>query len=360
MRRRAGIVAAILAKDLRAFARDRFYVFVSILGLVFYVAIFWVLPGSVDETVSLGLHLDEGPAALAEVAGGSAGLEVERFDDEGELADAVEAGTVAAGLAFPDGFVAAVAAGEDVTVRVLLTGDAPEELRPALSGMVRELAFAVAGEQLPVRAPELDEIVLGVDRTGEQLSLRDQMRPLFVFFVLMVEMFALASLVAAEIHGKTITSILVTPARVGDVLAAKVVLGTLLAFSQAALLVAALGALGSSPALLLVTLLLGAVLVTGLGLVAGSTGADFIGIVFWSIALMLPLMVPALSSLFPGAPALWIRALPSYGLVQVIIGTSSYGEGWREAAPHLLTLLAWCAAVFVAGVGLLHRRVTRL
>lgn len=362
MTSRMGIVGAILGKDVRAFARDRFYVVISVLGMVVYIAVFWLLPSDVDETVSLGIHLDDagvllGAAAAVGDAGGQ-GLELVTFASGAALEAAVEAGgEVAAGIDFPDDFVATVAGGGRTTVRVVLRDDTPEELRPALSAMVRELAFVIAGESPPVTAPDLEEAVLGTDRSGAQISLRDQMRPLFVFFVLLVEMFALASLVASEIHQRTLGAILVTPARPADVLFAKATLGTLLAFTQALLLMVATGSFTRAPGLLTVTLLLGAVLVTGFGLIAGSTGRDFVGIVFWSMILMLPLAVPAFGALFPGTAATWIRALPSYGLVQVIVGATSYADGWRDAAPALVGLLLWCVAALAAGTLLLGRRV---
>jgi ABC-2 type transport system permease protein len=363
---RLGIVRTILAKDAREFARDRFYVLVSILGLVFYVGIFWVLPSTVEETVGLGIHLeDAGPllGSLGVEALGSQveGLEVVAFDSSDDLEAAVADGQqVVAGVDFPAGFLRDVAAGDRVSVRVLLPGDAPEELRPALTGLVREAAFAVAGEAPPVTPPDLQDVVVGTDRTGVQVPLRDRMRPLFVFFVLLMEMFALASLVAAEIHQRTITAVLVTPARVADVLVAKATLGTLLAFGQAMLLVFATGSAGRGLPLLTVALLLGAILVTGVALIAGATGQDFVGIVFWSVLFMVPLAIPAFSALYPGSAAAWVQALPTYGLVQVLLGVTAYGEGWGDVLPDLAALTVWGVLVLTAGVLVLSRRVVRV
>jgi ABC-2 type transport system permease protein len=363
---RLGIVRAILAKDLREFTRDRFYVLVSILGLVFYVAIFWVLPSTVDETVGLGVHLEGADAVLSGVGLATAsspveGLEVVVFDRSDELTAAVETGDrFVAGLDFPDGFLEDVAAGERATVRVLLPGDAPEELRPALAGLVRELSYALAGEAPPVTPPAMEDVVVGADRAGQQVPLRDRIRPLLLFFVLLVEMFALAALVASEIHERTITAVLVTPARVSDVLAAKAALGTLMAFTQGLLLLVVTGSAAYGFTILITALFLGAVLVTGVGLIAGSTGRDFVGIVFWSVLFMIPLAIPAFSTLFPGAAASWVQALPSYGLVQVLLGVTAYGEGWADSLPDLALLLAWCVVVFAVGVLVLGRRVARV
>jgi ABC-2 type transport system permease protein len=358
---RLGIVGAIVSKDLREFARDRFYVLVSVLGLVVYVVVFWVLPSTVDETLRLGIHLDGAGPLVAGVAGSAEGLEVLPFGSGEALEDAVAAGdTVVAGLDFPDGFVRQVAAGERVTVRVLVPGDAPAEFQPVLEAVVREVAFTLAGEPPPVTPPTLEDVVVGTDRAGQQVPLREKMRPLFVFFVLLVEMFALATLVAAEIHQRTITALLVTPARVADVLAAKVLLGTLLAFSQGMLILIATGSLLRAPLLLSLAVLLGAVLVSGIALIAGSTGRDFVGIVFWSVLFMFPLAVPAISVLFPGTTAGWIRALPTYGLVEVLVGVASYGEGWTDVLPDLVALLAWCVFALGLGVVILGRRVARV
>jgi ABC-2 type transport system permease protein len=356
---RAAIVRAILAKDVRAFARDPFYVVVSILGLVVYVGVFWLLPATVQETVTIGVRLEGLGPALGALDG--EGLEVRSFRDPAELEAAVlQDDEVVAGLDFPDGFVRAVAAGEATRVRLLLTADAPQELRPALGALVREASFLIAGEQPPVTLPDLEEVVLGPDRTGEQASLRELMRPLFVFFVLLVEMFALASLVAAEIHQRTISAILVTPARVSDVLAAKAILGTALAFGQGLLLLLATGTAGADLPILAVALLFGAVLVTGVALIAGSIGRDFITIVFLGVLFMVPLAIPAFAVLLPGSVAGWVQALPTYGLVRVLVDVTAYSSGWGEVAGHLTGLALWCVAGFLVGVLVLTRRVARI
>jgi ABC-2 type transport system permease protein len=75
---------------------------------------------------------------------------------------------------------------------------------------------------------------------------------------------------------------------------------------------------------------------------------------------MVPLAIPAFSALFPGSAAPWVQALPTHGLVQVLLGVTAYGEGWADALPDLAALAAWCAVVFGAGVVILARRVARV
>lgn len=360
MTSRLGTVGAFIAKDLRIHARDRFYVVVTVVGLVFFITVFWLLPAEVEETLYLGVHVD-GDDPLVAMLGEEEGVELVHFASVDALQAAVEEGDeLLAGLALPAALPVALAAGQRPTVRVILAAEAPEELRPAVTAMVREMAFALAGAPPPVTAPPEDQVVLGVDRAGQQLSLRDQLRPMFVFIALFVEMFALASLVAGEIQQRTITAVLTTPVRIGDVLLSKTVIGTALAFVQGMVLLVATGAATSRIGLLSLTLLLGAMLVTGIGLIAGSSGRDFVEVVFWSFLIGLPALIPAIGALFPGSAPTWVQVLPSYGLVQILTGTVAFGEGWSQAAPHLAAMAAWCAVLFVVGVLLLRRRVARL
>jgi ABC-2 type transport system permease protein len=355
------IVAAIVRKDLVAFTRDRFFAWMTIAGLIAYTAVFWLLPSEVDETVHLGVHAPGLEALPAPAQSGGVGLALHEYPSREALVSAVEDGDqgIAAGIVFPEGFAADVAAGRAATVELLVTADLPTEYQYLMSGLVERAAGALAGD-----APDLDlvatPIVLGTDRAGAQISLREQMRPLLAFFVLMVETLALATLVASEVHARTVTAVLVTPATTADFLAAKGLLGTGLAFTEAVILMAAIAGFGPNPPIVLVTLLLGAVLVTGFGMVAGTLGKDFLGVLFWSMAFMIPLTIPVFGILFPGEPAAWIKLLPTYGLVEAIIGVTVDGDGWGTVAPALAGLGAWGAACFAAGTLALRRRVATL
>lgn len=356
---RLGVIGAIIRKDLVAFSRDRFYVLVTVLGLVTYVAMYWFLPNSVDETIEVGIYWPVGtPQFITDQ-----GLELIAFDSTESLQAAVEGEgevSVPIGLEFPPDFATSVRAGAATTVRVLLTADVPDEYRNAMTSFVRELAYSMAGSALPVTQPATSEVILGEDRAGDQVSLQEKMGPMFVFFVLLIETFALATLVAAEIQARTVTAVLATPVRLSDFLAAKALMGTMLAFVEALLLVALIGVLGISPLVLIITLLLGALLVTGFGLIAGSTGKDFIGIVFWSMVFMIPLAIPSFAVLFPGSAAGWVKLLPSYGLVESIVRATAYGDGLTDLLGPLLLLAGWCAIAFAGGLVALRRKVASL
>ena len=356
----AAIVGTIVRKDFRAFLRDRFYLYMSVIGLVAYVVIFWVLPDTVDETITIGAT-GSGIETLLEQAAGSEsqGLSMVAFDSRDTLMTAVEEGDgdIALGLVFPDDFFSAVASGQPVTVSVIATAALPDELRTAMDSFIKEAAFAIGGSPLPV---EYQTEILGEDRLGDQVSLREKLRPMLAFLVLLIEMMSLAGLIAAEMQSHTVTAVITTPATLADFLTAKIIFGALLAFVQVVILLVAIQSLGTAPLLMLTIVFIGALMVTGFALIAGAFGKDFISVLFWSMLFMVPMMIPAFGLLFPGSASPWVRALPSYGLVEAITTTSSYGGGWAEALPNLGMLVAWTVVAFVVGLAVLKRKVRSL
>ena len=354
-------VTTIVGKDLREFRADRFFLLMTALSIVFYPLLFWLLPSSVDETIRVGVVHDGLDRVLTGIDDASDGLALTEFANGQALTEAVLSGegSLTAGLVFPADFLASAAAGVDSDVVVLVTADVPPEVETALDSLATEIVLATLGESPP--GDLLGEpVVLGEDRVGDQVSLREQLRPLMAFFVLMTETFALATLVASEIQQRTVTAILVTPATRGDFLAAKGIVGTGVAFTEAAVIMLLIGGFATGAPILVVTLLLGAAMVTGVGMIAGSAGRDFITVLFTSILVMIPLMIPAFAALFPGTGAGWIQALPSYGFVQTVVEVSTQGAGWADVAPELLMLAGWTVVAFSVGSAVLGRRVATL
>jgi hypothetical protein len=52
--------------------------------------------------------------------------------------------------------------------------------------------------------------------------------------------------------------------------------------------------------------------------------------------------------------------LPTYGLVQVLVNVTSYSATWSDVAPYLATTVAWVAALYLAGLFTLKRKVETL
>ena len=384
---RATVISAIVRKDLAEYGRDRLWAFLTVLVIVIVIALFWILPDDVEESINAGVSGLE-PAALAALGESEEGLLPIAFPSEPELR-AVVAGEATAwmsdgrttvvsegleppsgaervdvsiGLAFPSDFASATAAGRSTEVTVYVDGAVPDEIEGAMTSLVREIAFGIAGEPLPVDTAGAAQtfVILGEDRAGNQVSAREGFRPIFVFLILMMEMFVMASLIAKEIQDRTVTAVLVTPATVGDVLAAKGIAGALSGLAQAVIVLLAINSFSPQPLLILTLMLLGSVMISGTAMLAGSSGKDFMSTLFYGMAYMVPLLIPAFAALFPGTASAWVRALPSFPLVQGLVDVTTYGAGWSETLPELGALFAWCVGLFGLGFVVLKRKVQSL
>ena len=370
--RRVAIVRAIVAKDLREFSRDRLWMVLTPVMLVFYIGILWLLPNTVDETIKVGVYAPGLGGQFEQAFDSDAistetGLQVVPFDSPDALEAAVVDGTeievdgqkhsLDIGMVFPDDLAASLSAGEPATVTIYVDAAVPAEVQTAMSAVEREATYAMAGVGLPVTQPQQELVVVGEDRVGSQVSPQELMTPLIAVMVLVVEAMALAGLVAVEIQTRTAKAVVVSPASVGDFLSAKSATGTLLAFGQAGFVLLLVGGFGHQPLLVALALLIGSIMTAGFGMLAGSAGRDFMTTIFISVVFMVPMAVPAIAALFPGAASVWVQVLPTYGFIETIVGVIAYGDSWADTYGYLLLSAAWCVAIFAAGWFVLRRRV---
>ncbi len=377
---RASIVTTIVAKDLRAFARDRLWVILTPFSLAFAIAAFWLAPASVDDKVHVGIHPPDAVqlmVRLEEEEGDDDGIVFIAFDErarmvaaiQGELEDPTEdEDQVLLGMSFPEDIAGTLRTGGQPEVELLVTQDVPAPLRAAFAGEVVELGFALeamlAGRALetalPVRFGDEASMVLGEDRTGTQVAMRDKLRPMMAVLILMLGCIAIAGLVAVEIEHRTVTALLVTPARSTDLLLAKGITGTLLGVGQAVLFLLATASLGEHPAVILLLMVLGSLMMAALGMIAGTAGRDFMSTMFLAIALIVPMTAPTFAVLFPGSTSLWIKLMPSWGFTEAMVGILGYGRSPADMMLPMGSCVAWTAVLLLGATLLLRRRVEAL
>jgi ABC-2 type transport system permease protein len=192
------IIAALFAKDLLLFFRNRFFAVITLLGLAAYVAIYLVLPSTVEEELSLALYAPVVPPIFEVLQ--EEGLQFESFGTEEELRSAVAEGDYPAGIALSDDVLSQLAEGQSIPVHIYLAGTTPPEIREAVPILVEEFFLMQMGQPLGV---EFTQETIGQDRLGIQIPPRDRMVPLFAVIMLITEMLGLASLIAEEIAGRT-------------------------------------------------------------------------------------------------------------------------------------------------------------
>ena len=72
---------------------------------------------------------------------------------------------------------------------------------------------------------------------------------------------------------------------------------------------------------------------------------------------MIILIIPAFTVIFPGATTEWIKAIPSYYLVDAVHLAGNFGLGLEHIWQDLLVLLVLGVLFFALGIGALRRKL---
>lgn len=344
----------LVRKDLTLFFRNSFFVLITALVVIAYGVIYYVLPRQVDEIVEIGMVIPQQFAAIVQGLG-EEGLDLVLFEGEADLRQAVLEGDLNAGIVLPEELAAQLQAGKKGQVRLLLSVEFPQELKDAYVALVEELGYYLVGQA--DFAIEFNEEIIGEDRSGEQIPLRDRMLPLFAIMVLIMETMGTSTLLVEEIEGRTLPALLAAPLGLGELFTSKGLIGFMMAFGQGLLLMGITGGLRHQALLVIVILALGALLVTGIGFFLASLGRDMLSVIGWGVLAILILSIPAVGVIIPGTLTQWARLIPSYYLVDAANQVINYGAGWAQSWGNLLILLAFDALVFLLGIAALRRKI---
>jgi len=344
------IVGAIISKDLSLFLRNKFISITTGLSIVMFVVIYFVMPGTAP-VYEFGLYAPVVPPVFAEED--DTNYDFVMLDSEEMLSEAVAANDYLAGIVLPADIMEKFERGEKPDVKIYFSSESTEVLRDLVRVLIEGMSFQQTGQIAEMNS---QEIVLGPDLLGQDIPLRDRMRPLFAIFLLMLEIFSLAQLIIVEIERRTVQGLLVTPMRVRELFAAKCITGVFLAFTQAALFMLIVGGMNKQPLIVITSLLLGALLVTGISFIIASLSKDFMSSIGWIFIALIIMVIPAVGIMMPGTITSWAKIIPSYYVVLPVHQAVHYGSGWTNAYPYLLALAGFDLAFVWIGITSLRRK----
>lgn len=346
------IILALIKKDIQIFFSNQFFALVTGLALVAYAGVYFAMPATVDETVKMAIFGPSLPTQFTD-SFDEAGVILKNMDSKAALETAVTDNDYPVGVVLPQDLLQTLAAGQQGQIELYFSPDFPEELKDAYIVFFEEIGYNLSGQKLNIQT---HEEVLGVDRVGEQIPQRDKMLPLFAVLILAVETLGLASLISSEIEAGTLRALLVTPMRMEGLFVAKGTVGIGLAFLQSVILLAVTGGLGHQALLIIVALLLGSMLVTGIGFLLASVSTDIMSVMAWGVPAILLISLPAMSLLLPGLTTNWVKIIPSYYLIDTVYQASTLNVGWADVGSNLLILLAFALAFMGLGIVVLRRK----
>lgn len=350
------MIAALVEKDLKLYFRNRFFALISVLALGLYLALYFLMPAQTDEQVSVALFIERPDQTGLDERIGLA-LESALFSSEAELVDAVDAGDYMAGLALSAAQTAAIERGEPTTLNLYTAPGTPAEVRGTLGEIFSYLLnWSTAVESAGKIEFEETAEVLGPDLLDDSLPMRDRLLPMLLLLVLAMETLGLATLITQEASQGTARAILTTPLRLSGFFASKTIMGVGLAFVQVLILIVATGKIAAAPLPLLVILLVGSLMVTGIAFVVAALARDSMSALGWGMLALIGLALPATTVIFPATNTGWADLIPSYFLVDSLHRTLNYGAGLADISRSLLYALIAGLIALIGGGALLRRR----
>jgi ABC-2 type transport system permease protein len=191
------------------------------------------------------------------------------------------------------------------------------------------------------------------------LPWEDRLLPFVVMISVLIGGIMLpASSLVDEKQKRTLTALMVTPSTAGDIYVAKGLVGVIISTAMALAILALNRALGSSTALLVGVLFLGAILSAQFGVLLGALIKD-INSLFATIKSMgLVLYAPAIIYMFPEIPQ-WIALIfPTNYIIQPVVEITQNGATLQDVAWQLAILVGLIVLMFVV-LAVLTQRMRR-
>lgn len=347
----------LLKTDLVRFFREKLLVVFSIIMLVLYSAVSFFVPEDIQPRWGFAVDSAEGKALVDEMFARDkratfpvivlspeeleAAFKAEKSEVLEDKLDRFDA-SLFAGFSFEPDYRAKVARGASPRVRIFVDETAGKTTQETARSVGELIALSAIAP--PSGDDERVEKVLG-PKVPER-SFKDRLRALMALMILVMELLAVGSLLSREVGSGAVQSILATTVSLSKYWLAKISFGALVALAQALLVTAATGGLSDNPLLITLHLVLGALLVTGFGVIAGTRSKHLMEVMLIGALFMLPCLAPAVFAMLPGAPPLIARVLPTSALFE---GLLSAGDT-APLTPHFVTLgiaAAWTAGVLV-------------
>lgn len=309
----------LLRKDLLLGPRKSYFLWALILpaALTF---IFQVTFGSLFEPKPrLGI-VDQGNSAITRAVARMEGIELTLVNDPEALKSRVRSNDLDAGLILSPGFDDAVRSGQKPKLEIYIGGESLASNRIIISITTLDLLRSIKGDEPPV---EVETILFG--EAGLPISVR--LVPVIVFYALvMAGVFVPGSSLVEEKERGTLTAVLVTPARKGEVLAAKWLLGFGFSVFLSAATLLLNRAFGPRPLEVIVVLAIAAALNAVLGLLVGLYSRNSTMLFTLIKGSGIFLFAPAFFYLFPEWPQWIAKLFPLYWVIEPVWKVSVMSE----------------------------------
>ncbi|MDD4876653.1 MAG: ABC transporter permease, partial [Dehalococcoidales bacterium] len=97
-------------------------------------------------------------------------------------------------------------------------------------------------------------------------------------------------------------------------------------------------------------------LVTGISFIIAAISKSFMSVLALGMLILIILFIPTFGVMFPGVASGWVKAIPSYYLVDTIHRASNFGVGWGDMWYNLVILMGFDLVLTWIGIVVLRRK----
>ena len=102
--KRLTIIKGLMAKDVSQIFSNKFVVTMTIMSIVAYSVIYYVMPNTIDESFDIAIHAPKSGEVFEGSAEEREGIKIESLESIDELKERVKKGDFNAGIAMPENF----------------------------------------------------------------------------------------------------------------------------------------------------------------------------------------------------------------------------------------------------------------
>lgn len=344
-------IGILFSKEIWQGSKGFIFIWTIIMPLLLSLVLSAVFGLLFSEKPKLGI-VDEEGSQLVTMVKELDSVDYREYSTQSEIRQAVEDGIVDIGVVIPDGFDDAVTQGDEIEITAYIWGESLAKNRTILLVTIANLIREMTRQEAPV---DIEIVTLGDE---EIIPWNVRLLPIIVLIaVFLGGVFIPATSLINEKEKKTLDALVVTPASILDVFAAKGLLGFILSLFVGIVVLLMNQAFGVQPLLLVLVLALGAIMAIEIGMICGALIKDVSTLfAIWKSAGIL-LFGPAFIYMFPQIPQ-WIgRIFPTYYMLEPIMAISQRGSGWADIATNVFILIGLDIIIF--GLVILTLKKTR-
>ncbi len=310
-----------------------------------------------DLTVMKIVIYDPGHSRLTAAIQAEPDIQVVPVDSELNMEAAVQDAT--GGLIIPEGFDAAVSAGQKPELRVLVNNKRGGGELAVFRELVERQVWALKGDPFQAQIQWSNANAAGglTERFANFNMNSFTFIMLLELGIVMIGIFVVPYLLVEEKEKHTLDALLVSPAGAPEIAAGKALAGLFYCVVISGILIALSVGWSGNFHITLLASLLGSLLVVALGLLLGGLLQNMHQVNTWSSIIMLVLVLPSWVTSFMNQSSfdLFIRVFPTYYMTKALEASLAGKATLANTGLNLAVLLACAAAAFGALIWSIRR-----